>query len=429
MIPTFTTTKELVRHYKEVHERLRGPRSETVQGRRKLPWTTPQVELVNQPSLQEILNKVCVSHGISKQTVISKCRLPSTVKARKEYYYRAVMETGKTYTDIGITIDRDHSSVMHGAMDYCERKGLPFPRKGPIRMTIDSISINLDNHFVETAHLSAEEHGAYWLILLHMRKRGGALPNDTDLLRRIAKIPFERWGEVWGVLQRMLELGPDNMWRHPVLSIAYERAVYKSAQAKEAGRKGGLSKAKKAKAPAAIQDRIAFRRGPPEPSLASAKQTLKQLVSDRHRSSWFERQDELLERLTEAANGKVDRLHRDYKIVQPILDLLAVHQVDIDHDVLPAVSDLCASSAVAIAGWGSPKLRKRILERLEARTSAETYRSVAQHETPVDNVDWEWRIRRYKESGLWPAKFGPPPDKENCAAPPHLLAKYEFRVA
>jgi len=48
-----------------------------------------------------------------------------------------------------------------------------------------------------TSHLSAEEHGAYLLLLMAAWRSDGGLPSDEQRLARIARVDGQRWGAVW----------------------------------------------------------------------------------------------------------------------------------------------------------------------------------------------------------------------------------------
>ena len=53
----------------------------------------------------------------------------------------------------------------------------------------------------DTTHLTAEETGAYLMLLMHHWERR-ALPNDDRLLCRLARVHPPRWQRIWGVLRQ-----------------------------------------------------------------------------------------------------------------------------------------------------------------------------------------------------------------------------------
>lgn len=62
----------------------------------------------------------------------------------------------------------------------------------------------IGDYLRDTADLTAEEHGAYLLILMAMWTSGGGLP--VSRLDRIARIPADRWTIVWKTIGRFFEV-------------------------------------------------------------------------------------------------------------------------------------------------------------------------------------------------------------------------------
>jgi uncharacterized protein YdaU (DUF1376 family) len=53
------------------------------------------------------------------------------------------------------------------------------------------------DYLADTQHLNAEEHGVYLLLLMHQWQHG-SIPNDEELLSRIAKMQLQsNWSRVW----------------------------------------------------------------------------------------------------------------------------------------------------------------------------------------------------------------------------------------
>ena len=77
-------------------------------------------------TMRHIMQEICAKHGITHQELISKRRTKHLVAARKEYYYRATMETPASFPQIGTFCGgRDHTTILHGARAYAIEHGLP----------------------------------------------------------------------------------------------------------------------------------------------------------------------------------------------------------------------------------------------------------------------------------------------------------------
>ena len=60
-----------------------------------------------------------------------------------------------------------------------------------------AIPLFTDAYLADTRHLTTEEHGAYLLLIMEAWRRPMcSLPDDDDLLARLAGLTPERWGEV-----------------------------------------------------------------------------------------------------------------------------------------------------------------------------------------------------------------------------------------
>lgn len=69
--------------------------------------------------------------------------------------------------------------------------------------------LHIDAYLGDTGHLSALEHGAYLLLIMHYWKHG-CLPADERLIARHAKLTPEQWAESRDILAALFMDG----WRH-----------------------------------------------------------------------------------------------------------------------------------------------------------------------------------------------------------------------
>lgn len=88
----------------------------------------------------------------------------------------------------------------------------------------------------DTGHLSAEEHGAYLLLLFHAWTHDGVIPGDSEKLRRITRVDFSSWDSTWATVREFLIQRPDGTWLQPRLMVELDRAKARVESAVIAGR-------------------------------------------------------------------------------------------------------------------------------------------------------------------------------------------------
>jgi uncharacterized protein YdaU (DUF1376 family) len=59
------------------------------------------------------------------------------------------------------------------------------------------------DYLADTLHLSATEHGAFILLLMH-RWQHGSLPDDARKLAPIAGVSRQRWPAIWASIKPLL---------------------------------------------------------------------------------------------------------------------------------------------------------------------------------------------------------------------------------
>jgi uncharacterized protein YdaU (DUF1376 family) len=93
----------------------------------------------------------------------------------------------------------------------------------------------------DTSHLSAIEHGGYFLLIGHYWITGKPLPADDAQLARIAAMTTAEWRKHRGVILEFFNLA-EGIWHHGRIDheLAHAKAV--SDARKEAGKRGGRPK-------------------------------------------------------------------------------------------------------------------------------------------------------------------------------------------
>ena len=95
----------LAQQFSEAHEVLRAAKISIV------------------PRWKEILRDVCAKHKIHPEAVTGKSREAPLVLCRREVYYRLRMELGMSLSQIGLKLNKDHTSVLYGVREYAKALG------------------------------------------------------------------------------------------------------------------------------------------------------------------------------------------------------------------------------------------------------------------------------------------------------------------
>lgn len=100
----------------------------------------------------------------------------------------------------------------------------------------------------DTTHLSAAQHGAYLLLIMHYWQQSG-LPDDDEQLARIACLSSAEWRKHRPIIRAFFGEG----WRHARIDreIADAEAAYERRA--RAGRKGGKAARSRSNAPAMLK--------------------------------------------------------------------------------------------------------------------------------------------------------------------------------
>lgn len=103
----------------------------------------------------------------------------------------------------------------------------------------------IDRYLGDTTDLSTEQHGAYFLLLMSMWKKGGSLPRDERRLREITRLSPARWRQNREILLGFFHDDSAGGLTQKRLSIELSRASARSEAATEAGRAGARARWKR----------------------------------------------------------------------------------------------------------------------------------------------------------------------------------------
>lgn len=96
------------------------------------------------------------------------------------------------------------------------------------------------DYLADTRRLTTEQHGAYLLLLMDSWV-SGALPDDDDVLARVAGLDAERWAQVRPVIARYFQIA-DGQWVHARIEREREHAQAHAQASSERAKKAAASR-------------------------------------------------------------------------------------------------------------------------------------------------------------------------------------------
>jgi uncharacterized protein YdaU (DUF1376 family) len=97
------------------------------------------------------------------------------------------------------------------------------------------------DYLADTTDLTAEEHGAYMLLLMALWRQDGRLENSPHRLARTAKVPADRWPDVWAAIERFFDVNPQAITQGRLIK-ELDKARVRKAVATENGVKGAAKR-------------------------------------------------------------------------------------------------------------------------------------------------------------------------------------------
>lgn len=93
----------------------------------------------------------------------------------------------------------------------------------------------VNDYLADTAHLTAQEHGAYLLLIMNYWQRQGPLPADDKRLSAIARLTLNQWLEIRPTIEEMFQPQSDGnanamRWHHA--RIDYELQISEAKKTK-----------------------------------------------------------------------------------------------------------------------------------------------------------------------------------------------------
>jgi uncharacterized protein YdaU (DUF1376 family) len=103
------------------------------------------------------------------------------------------------------------------------------------------MQLYVSDYLADTAHLTAQQHGAYMLLLMNYWQRGKALDNSNERLSHVARLSPEEWADAKPTLEEFF-IVEGNLWTHTRVEDDLEKIREKSAKASFAGKRSVVAR-------------------------------------------------------------------------------------------------------------------------------------------------------------------------------------------
>ena len=98
------------------------------------------------------------------------------------------------------------------------------------------MQLYVSDYLADTAHLTAQQHGAYMLLLMNYWQKGKALDNSNERLQFVARLSQEEWAANKGIFSEFFQI-EDDIWWHARIEVDLEKVREKSVKASFAGKR------------------------------------------------------------------------------------------------------------------------------------------------------------------------------------------------
>jgi Bacterial dnaA protein helix-turn-helix len=76
------------------------------------------------PPFARVIRQVARAHGVPVEKMADPSKPTRLVHARQEAMYRGIYELGMSLSEVGRVLNRDHTTVLHGARMHMKRAGI-----------------------------------------------------------------------------------------------------------------------------------------------------------------------------------------------------------------------------------------------------------------------------------------------------------------
>lgn len=254
------------------------------------------------------------------------------------------------------------------------------------------------DYLADTAHLSAAEHGAYLLLIMHYWQ-AGTLPTDDRQLARIARMTPSEWKRSRPTIASFFDDG----WKHGRIEDEISAADEKYQRRANAGRSGGRRSAEARAKPQQTEQQCSSNAS----SNASAGLNQPQPQPQSRNKPSPHEQDAARD-----LRVKIVKAFEDGR--SPNLPDTARAELWLSQGYDPAiivavVRDLVSKNpSISSLNYFDKPIRDAHAQR---------------NPTPVERKETPWLewAKRYREHHEWPMALGPDPGSPGCRCPPDVL--------
>lgn len=266
-----------------------------------------------------------------------------------------------------------------------------------------SLPLFTDAYLADTRHLSAQEHGAYLLLLMMAwRLPDCRLPDDDATLAKWASLDARTWKRIRPKVMAFWTLA-DGYWTQSRLRRERDFVSKRAEVARQNGARGGRPKELNSNGSdnPAGSARVTQQKAPsPKPTVIEpiAQQTMPRDAS-------------VLERLFEAAGmaGFREERHPGLLKIHPVVALIE-KGYSLEADILPVIRDKARNKTFSTWGY----FTGAIIEAAAAKSA------IPARQQPTE--PWPERIEAWAvDPSSWIHAWGPKPDERGCRAPAELL--------